>query len=86
MEPARGRESPLDQFVGDTVVQGVKETDIFAGVRDFSGNAFERPSLGGEIGAVVDDRDPTGGGVTVSDLILLKQVHRISPSREMLQL
>jgi hypothetical protein len=86
VKPARGGKGPVDQLVRNAVVQGIKEADVFTGMRDFGRNAFERSRRTGEIGPVIDYRDPTGGRSRILDSLLLEKVHPVSPNRVMSQL
>ena len=85
MEPARGGKGPVDQLVRNAVVQGIKEADVFTGMRDLVTNPFERARRTGEIGPVIDHRDLTGSRLMILDPMLLEQVHLVlqtAPCRE----
>ena len=79
MEAARGSKGPIDQLVRDSVVQGIKEADVFTGMRDLGSNAFERSRRAGEIGAVIDYRNMTGGRLMIPDPVLSEKMHTITP-------
>ena len=86
MEPARGGKGPVDQLVRNAVVQGIKEADVFTGMRDLGGNAFERSRRTGEIGAVIDYRDVTADRLMIPDSVLLEKMHSVSPNRAISQI
>jgi hypothetical protein len=86
VKAARGGKSPIDQLVRNAVVQGIKETDVFTGMRDFGSNAFERSRRTGEIGAVIDYPDLTGGRSRILDSLLLEKMHPVSPDRAISQI
>jgi hypothetical protein len=50
-------------------------------MRDLGGNAFGRPRRAGEIGAVIDYRDLTGGRLRILDSLLFEEMHPFTPDR-----
>jgi hypothetical protein len=63
------------------VVQSIKEADVFTGMSNLASNAFERPRRAGEIGAVIDYRDLTGGRSRILDFLLRRDASRYSTPR-----
>jgi hypothetical protein len=86
VELARSGKSPIDQFVRHAVIQGIKEADPFAGVRDLHGDTFKRARRAGEVGTVIDYGDLTGGHSVIADSVSLEKMHSVSPNRAMQQI
>src|SRR5260370_20788536 len=75
MGSARGGKGPVDQLLGDPMVQRVEEPDILAGMRDLGGNPIERSRHAGEVGTVIDDGDQLRSPVVILYPMLLEQMH-----------
>ena len=69
---ARRGKRPLDRVVGDPVVQGIEEPDIFASMGDFDREAFESARHSGEVGSIIDDRDHLRGRGRIANRKLLE--------------
>ena len=83
VELDRGGKSPIDQFIRHAMVQGIKEADLFTGVRDLCGDMFKCSRRAGEVGTIIDYRDLTGGRSMIADPVPLEKMHPVSPNRAM---